>query len=83
MLYLLYYYRTKFFSLTISMTNNHNSSAILTMFQIEDAATDPLTRTSALLSLICAIMSLSYGCMYIVRFGTMRSMYRASIWAEV
>ncbi|KAH7875863.1 uncharacterized protein C8R40DRAFT_1044124 [Lentinula edodes] len=57
-------------------------SAILTMFQIEDAATDPLTRTAALLSLICAIMSLSYGCMYIVRFGTMRSMYRASIWAE-
>lgn len=65
------------------MTNNYNSSAILTMFQIEDAATDPLTRTAALLSLICAIMSLSYGCMYIVRFGTMRSMYRASIWAEV
>ncbi|KAJ3785829.1 hypothetical protein GGU10DRAFT_375436 [Lentinula aff. detonsa] len=57
-------------------------SAILTMFQIEDAATDPLTRSAALLSLVCAIMSLSYGCIYIVRFGTMRSMYRASIWAE-
>ena len=28
-------------------------------------------------------MSLSYGIMYIVRFGTMRSMYRASRWAEV
>ncbi|KAJ3755358.1 hypothetical protein EV360DRAFT_85976 [Lentinula raphanica] len=58
-------------------------SAILTMFQIDSAETDPLTRTAALLSLICAIMSLSYGCIYIVRFGTMRSMYRASIWAEV
>ncbi|KAK7459552.1 hypothetical protein VKT23_009535 [Stygiomarasmius scandens] len=57
-------------------------SAILTMFQVPDMATDPLTRTAALLSLICAIMSLSYGCMYIVRFGTMRSMYRASRWAE-
>ncbi|KAJ3777037.1 hypothetical protein FB446DRAFT_213072 [Lentinula raphanica] len=57
-------------------------SAILTMFQIDSAETDPLTRTAALLSLICAIMSLSYGCIYIVRFGTMRSMYRASIWAE-
>ncbi|KAF5391240.1 hypothetical protein D9757_003010 [Collybiopsis confluens] len=57
-------------------------SAILTMFQINDAATDPLTRTAALLSLICATMSLSYGCIYIVRFTTMRSMYRASIWAE-
>ncbi|KAK7459508.1 hypothetical protein VKT23_009491 [Stygiomarasmius scandens] len=57
-------------------------SAILTMFQVPDMATDPLTRTAALLSLICAIMSLSYGCMYIVRFGTMRSMCRASRWAE-
>ncbi|RDB20239.1 hypothetical protein Hypma_012623 [Hypsizygus marmoreus] len=57
-------------------------SAILTMFQIPSAADDPVTRTAALLSLICALMSLSYGCMYIVRFGTMRSMYRASKWAE-
>ncbi|KAK7033927.1 hypothetical protein VNI00_012551 [Paramarasmius palmivorus] len=57
-------------------------SAILTMFQVPDAAYDPVTRTAALLSLICAIMALSYGCMYIVRFGTMRSMYRASRWAE-
>ncbi|ESK93150.1 hypothetical protein Moror_1086 [Moniliophthora roreri MCA 2997] len=57
-------------------------SAILTMFQVPDAAYDPITRTAALLSLVCAIMSLSYGCMYIVRFGTMRSMYRASRWAE-
>jgi hypothetical protein len=28
-------------------------------------------------------MSLAYGIMYIIRFGTMRSMYRASRWAEV
>jgi len=57
--------------------------AILTMFQIPSAANDPVTRTAALLSLECALMSLSYGCLYIVRFGTMRSMYRASRWAEV
>ncbi|GLB33212.1 hypothetical protein LshimejAT787_0100970 [Lyophyllum shimeji] len=57
-------------------------SAILTMFQIPSAADDPVTRTAALLSLICALMSLSYGCMYIVRFGTMRSMLRAAKWAE-
>ncbi|KAF8638118.1 hypothetical protein AX17_002438 [Amanita inopinata Kibby_2008] len=57
-------------------------SAILTMFQIPTAASDPVTRSAALMSLICALMSLSYGCMYIVRFGTMRSMYRASRWAE-
>ncbi|KAF8917974.1 hypothetical protein CPB85DRAFT_1284294 [Mucidula mucida] len=57
-------------------------SAILTMFQIPNAASDPLTRTAALLSLICALWSLSFGCIYIVRFGTMRTMYRASRWAE-
>jgi hypothetical protein len=28
-------------------------------------------------------MSLSFGIMYIVRFDNMRSMYRASRWAEV
>ncbi|EIN04361.1 hypothetical protein PUNSTDRAFT_146574 [Punctularia strigosozonata HHB-11173 SS5] len=57
-------------------------SAILTMFQIEDAAEDPVTRTAALFSLICAIMSLSFGCIFTLRFGTMRSMYKASRWAE-
>ncbi|KAI0352484.1 hypothetical protein OH77DRAFT_791134 [Trametes cingulata] len=57
-------------------------TTILTIFQIEDAAADPLTRWSALLSLIFALMSLSYGCVYIVQFGTMRSMDRASRWAE-
>ncbi|KAJ7755177.1 hypothetical protein B0H16DRAFT_1372162 [Mycena metata] len=57
-------------------------SAILTMFQIPPAASDPVTRTTALLSLVSALMSLVYGCVYIVRFSTMRSMYRASKFAE-
>lgn len=57
-------------------------SAILTMFQIEPAASDPVTRTAGLLSLICALMSLIYGCMYIIRFSTMRTMYKAARWAE-
>lgn len=52
------------------------------MFQIQDAADDPLTRTAALCSLVSALMSLSYGILYIIRFGNMRSMYRASRWAE-
>ncbi|KAF5371506.1 hypothetical protein D9615_009585 [Tricholomella constricta] len=67
---------------TLNVVSALLSSAILTIFQIPSAADDPVTRTAALLSLICALMSLSYGCMYIVRFGTMRSMYRASKWAE-
>ena len=53
------------------------------MFQVPDAAGDPLTRWAAIFSLIFALMSLIYGCMYIVQFGTMRSMYKASRWAEV
>ncbi|KAJ6457414.1 hypothetical protein C8R47DRAFT_995776 [Mycena vitilis] len=56
-------------------------SAILTMLQIE-AASHPITRTSAVFSLICALMSLLYGCMYIIRFGTMRKMHKASSFAN-
>lgn len=52
------------------------------MFQIQDAAGDPLTRHAALFSLIFSIMSLTYGCIYIVQFGTMRTMFKASRWAE-
>lgn len=40
-------------------------STILNLFQITAAVDDPVTRTAVLLSLICALMSLSYGCMYI------------------
>lgn len=57
--------------------------AVLSMFQSQTMANDPVIRTAALLSLASAIMSLSYGCIYIVRFGTMRSMYKAARWAEV
>ncbi|KAJ6568353.1 hypothetical protein DFH09DRAFT_918081 [Mycena vulgaris] len=57
-------------------------SAILTMLQIDAAAAHPITRTSALFSLICALMSLLYGCMYIIRFGTMRKMHKASSFAN-
>ncbi|KAF9475835.1 hypothetical protein BDN70DRAFT_923746 [Pholiota conissans] len=67
---------------TLNVVSALLASAILTVFQIPEAADDPLTRTFALLSLICALMSLSYGCIYIVRFGTMRSMFHASRWAE-
>ena len=55
----------------------------MTTFQVQSAENDPVIRTAALVSLICALMSLTYGCAYIVKFGTMRSMLRASRWAEV
>ncbi|KAJ6537276.1 hypothetical protein DFH09DRAFT_1178377 [Mycena vulgaris] len=57
-------------------------SAILTMLQIDAAASDPIARTTALLSLISALMSLLFGSMYIIRFGTMRKMYKAASWAD-
>ncbi|KAK7036155.1 hypothetical protein R3P38DRAFT_2910819 [Favolaschia claudopus] len=57
-------------------------SAILTMLQIDAAAADPVARTTALISLICALMSVLFGSMYIIRFGTMRKMHKAATWAE-
>ncbi|KAF8596100.1 hypothetical protein BDV93DRAFT_411825, partial [Ceratobasidium sp. AG-I] len=56
-------------------------SAILTMFQVE-GSDQPVMRTSALIALICALWSLTFGCMYILRFSTMKSMHKASRWAE-
>lgn len=56
--------------------------ALLTMFQIDDANNDPFTRTFSLISLICAAWSLIYGGVYIMRFRTMRSMYKASGFAQ-
>lgn len=53
------------------------------MFQNQEMANDPAVRTTALISLTCALMSLSYGCVYIIRFDTMRSMYKAVRWAQV
>lgn len=62
----------------------HNSPrAILTLLQIQEADSDPVTRSAALLSMTCALMSIGYGCVYVVRFGTMKSMYKATRWAEV
>ncbi|CAE6420856.1 unnamed protein product [Rhizoctonia solani] len=56
-------------------------SAILTMFQV-DGSDQPVMRTGALIALICALWSLAFGCIYILRFSTMRSMHKASRWAE-
>ncbi|PPQ82300.1 hypothetical protein CVT25_008426 [Psilocybe cyanescens] len=62
-------------------------SAILTTLQIENAnanataAGDPVIRYTALLSLMCALMSLAFGCVYVLRFGTMRKIWKAVEWA--
>ncbi|KAJ7056080.1 hypothetical protein C8F01DRAFT_993448 [Mycena amicta] len=56
-------------------------SALLTMLQIDGAATDPVTRITALMSLVGTLVSLLFGSIYTVRFGTMRRMYKAACWA--
>ncbi|KAG9118425.1 hypothetical protein FRC07_007072 [Ceratobasidium sp. 392] len=56
-------------------------SAILTMFQVQ-GSDQPVMRTAAIIALVCALWSLTFGCIYIVRFSTMRSMHKASRWAE-
>ncbi|KAF9466846.1 hypothetical protein BDZ94DRAFT_1157137, partial [Collybia nuda] len=57
-------------------------SAILTTLQIDGVSNDPVARSSALASLVCGLMGLLYGCMYTIRFGTMRKGYKAIQWAE-
>jgi hypothetical protein len=57
--------------------------AILTILQIDSAAANPISRYSALMSLVCAFMSLLYGCIYIIRFGSMRKTHKAAEWANV
>ncbi|KAF8964513.1 hypothetical protein BDZ97DRAFT_889465 [Flammula alnicola] len=56
-------------------------SAILAILQIEIATNDPVTRYTALLSMMCALMSLAYSCVYIIRFGSMRKVSKAAMWA--
>lgn len=52
------------------------------MLQIDGAGTVPVLKYAAILSLICALMSLLYRCMYIIRFGSMKRMDKAASWAE-
>ncbi|KAF8872945.1 hypothetical protein BD779DRAFT_316434 [Infundibulicybe gibba] len=51
-------------------------SSVVAILQLQ---TDPSSacRISALMSLLSGLMSLLYGCLYIVRFGTMKKMYSA------
>lgn len=55
----------------------------MTMFQIQGASEDPVTRYLAFWSLICALLSLLFGCLFIIRFGSMRVAHKAAEWALV
>lgn len=56
---------------------------ILTLFQIDGAANDPVTRSLAFWSLILALWSLVYGCLYIIQFRRMRNERVMMQWALV
>ncbi|RDB16580.1 hypothetical protein Hypma_002740 [Hypsizygus marmoreus] len=57
-------------------------SAIIGTLQINVAFSDPLVRMSVFASLICALMSLIYGGMFIIRFSNMRRLHKAIEWAK-
>ncbi|RDB16432.1 hypothetical protein Hypma_002755 [Hypsizygus marmoreus] len=57
-------------------------SAIIGTLQINAAFSDPLVRMSVFTSLICALMSLIYGGMFIIRFSNMRRVHKAIEWAK-
>ncbi|KAL1730273.1 hypothetical protein EV714DRAFT_250502, partial [Schizophyllum commune] len=59
-----------------------NVISALLLSYIDVAADDVVTRTACILALIAALMSLLYGCLYIIRFGTMKRMHKASAWAD-
>ncbi|KAI6155961.1 hypothetical protein BKA82DRAFT_1006775 [Pisolithus tinctorius] len=67
---------------TLNLVSALLLSATLSMFTNQAIACNPAIRSMALLSLTFALMSLSYGCIYIVRFTTMKSMYKATRWAQ-
>lgn len=67
---------------TLNVVNALLIGALLTVFQIEEAQYVPSTRTCALISLSTALLSLLFGGIYIIRFGTMRPLRKAIIWVD-
>ncbi|KAG6887152.1 hypothetical protein C0995_000960 [Termitomyces sp. Mi166 len=68
---------------TLNIVSVLLSAAILTTLQIDGVVTDPYTRYFALLALVCSLMSLLYGCLYVIRFNAMRRTRKILKWAEV
>lgn len=67
----------------IYLETHHWCSAIVAILQIEPAFNDPIVHYAALFSLVSALMNLMFGCMYILRFNTMRAPHKAVQWARV
>ncbi|KAF5352871.1 hypothetical protein D9756_006325 [Leucocoprinus leucothites] len=66
---------------TLNIVSAMMVPGILTLFQVDGAANDPVTRSLAYWSLIMALWSLVYGCLYVVQFRRMRTDYTIIGWA--
>ncbi|KAK2464810.1 hypothetical protein APHAL10511_003228 [Amanita phalloides] len=55
-------------------------SAIVSLMQLQTVNEDPLSNNALFLSLIGALLCLLYGCMYVIRFGSLKSMQEGLSW---
>jgi hypothetical protein len=82
-----YFWSFAFVSRSVLLAIIHEAdiiiSGILSIFQAEGANAEPITRYAALCSLVSALISLIYGCFFIIRFGSMRRVSRGVEWASV
>ncbi|KZV69163.1 hypothetical protein PENSPDRAFT_735559 [Peniophora sp. CONT] len=59
------------------------SASVLALLALDGALDDPITRTAGTISLVCALWSIVYSSVYIVRFSQMTNrLRRAAGWAE-
>ncbi|VDB83296.1 unnamed protein product [Peniophora sp. CBMAI 1063] len=59
------------------------SAAVLALLALDGALNEPVTRTAGILSLVCALWSIVYSSVYIIRFAQMsKRLRRAAGWAE-
>ncbi|KAF5352600.1 hypothetical protein D9756_006335 [Leucocoprinus leucothites] len=58
---------------TLNIVSAMMVPGILTLFQVDGAVNDPVTRSLAHWSLIMALWSIVYGCLYIIQFRRMRT----------
>ncbi|TDL21445.1 hypothetical protein BD410DRAFT_306341 [Rickenella mellea] len=56
--------------------------AILTLLQIGGVSDNIVSRTAAFLALIASLWSVIFGCIYVVRFKTMKTREKAKRWAK-
>ncbi|KAK2464811.1 hypothetical protein APHAL10511_003229 [Amanita phalloides] len=65
---------------TLNLVSALLLTAILTLFQLPGVGTDPVLRNTSFLSLIYALLCLLYGCVYVIRFGSLRSISKGLGW---